>query len=146
MPTRVSTHRRSTAALHRWVDTSRVMRRITWTLIVGVFAAMAIAAPVKIAGKHVGRSQPASSTSRGDAVVRMAGLKFAPNVLVVKKGTSVLFDNNDVAPHTITEDGAGGVDSGVLKPSASFRLVVDRRLVYHCAIHPFMRATIDLAG
>jgi len=124
------------------------MRRITWMAVVGVFAAMAIAAPVKIAGKHVGRSQLASSTSRGDAppVVRMAGLKFAPNALVVKKGTTVLFDNNDVAPHTITEDSAGGVDSGVLKPSGSFRLVIDRRLVYHCAIHPFMKATIDLAG
>jgi plastocyanin len=128
------------------VDTSRLIRRITWMMVVGVFAAMAIAAPVKIAGKHVGRSQPAGSTYRGDAVVRMAGLKFAPNALVVKKGTTVLFDNNDVAPHTITEDSAGGVDSGVLKPSASFRLVIDRRLVYHCAIHPFMKATIDLAG
>src|SRR5579859_4030865 len=146
MPTRVATHRRSAAAPPRWVDTSRLIRRITWMMVVGVFAAMAIAAPVKIAGKHLGRSQPAGSTYRGDAVVRMAGLRFAPNELVVKKGTTVLFDNNDVAPHTITEDGAGGVDSGVLKPSASFRLVVDRRLVYHCAIHPFMRATIDLAG
>ena len=24
--------------------------------------------------------------------------------------------------------------------------VIDRRLVYHCSVHPFMKATIDLAG
>jgi hypothetical protein len=51
-----------------------------------------------------------------------------------------------VAPHTVTEDTAGGVDSGVLGPSKSFRLVIERRLVYHCAIHPFMKATIELSG
>jgi plastocyanin len=128
------------------VGTSRVIRRITWTAIVGVFVAMLIAAPVKIVGQHVGRPRPATSANGGNAVVRMAGLAFTPGALLVKRGTTVVFDNNDVAPHTITENSPGGVDSGVLKPSASFRLVIDRRLVYHCAIHPFMRATIDLAG
>jgi plastocyanin len=118
------------------------LARVTWLLVVGVFGAMAIAAPLKIATRQ---SRTAGRAGVGTDV-HMAGLKFAPVALVVKKGTTVVFDNNDVAPHTVTEDGAGGIDSGVVSPGKSFRLVVERRLVYHCAIHPFMKATIELAG
>jgi plastocyanin len=124
------------------------MRRALWMVIVGGFAAMAIAVPVKLVAKHTGRAGTAATVASvsGDFTVHMAGLKFAPGDLVVRRGTAVTFDNNDLAPHTVTEDGAGGVDSGVLSPGKAFRLVVSRRLVYHCAIHPFMTATIDLAG
>jgi plastocyanin len=112
-------------------------------VVVGALLAIAIAAPVKIISKHVGASSAAAVA--GDTV-HMAGLKFSPGALVVRKGTVVVFDNNDVAPHTVTEDTSGGIDSGVLTPGKAFRLVVDRRLVYHCTIHPFMKATINLAG
>jgi plastocyanin len=114
--------------------------RVRWLLVVGVFGVMAIAVPVKMAVK-----QGAAASGSGSEV-RMAGLKFAPITLTVKKGTTVRFDNNDVAPHTVTEDGPGGIDSGFVSPGKSFRLVVERRLVYHCAIHPFMKATLELSG
>jgi plastocyanin len=91
-------------------------------------------------------SPKASGAASANTTVHMAGLKFSPGSLVVRKGTVVTFDDNDVAPHTVTEDAAGGLDSGVLAPGKSYRLVVDRRLVYHCTIHPFMKATINLAG
>jgi plastocyanin len=119
---------------------------VVWAVIVAVFVVIAVAVPVKIVGKHLKKTS--SSTAGGAApVVHMAGLQFAPGHLVVKKGTRVVFDNNDVAPHTVTEDAAGGVDSGVLSPGGkSFSLVVNRTLVYHCAIHPFMKARVDLAG
>jgi plastocyanin len=123
------------------------MRRVGWVLVVAALTAMAVAAPTKIVSEHVGGSS--SGQGSGDkavATVRMAGLKFAPELLVVRKGTTVTFANNDVAPHTVSEDVAGGVDSGTLAPGKAFRLRVDHRLVYHCAIHPFMRATINLAG
>jgi plastocyanin len=123
------------------------MRRGLWLVIVGGFAAIAIAVPVKLVARHTGRAGTAATAAvGGDFTVHMAGLKFAPGDLVVRRGKAVTFDNDDLAPHTVTEDGAGGVDSGVLSPGKAFRLVVSRRLVYHCAIHPFMTATIDLAG
>ncbi|HSS09636.1 MAG TPA: hypothetical protein VLL25_07120 [Acidimicrobiales bacterium] len=111
-------------------------------LVVGALLAIAVAAPVKIVSRHVG----SSGSSYAAGTVRMAGLKFSPGTLVVRRGTTVVFDNNDVVPHTVNEDASGGVDSGVLTPGKAFRLVVDRRLVYHCTIHPFMKATINLAG
>ena len=75
----------------------------------------------------------------------MAGLRFSPGAVVVRRGATVTFANDDVAPHTVTEDTAG-VESGVISPGKAFRLVVARRLVYHCEIHPFMKAKVNLAG
>jgi plastocyanin len=75
----------------------------------------------------------------------MEGLKFAPATLTVPKGTTVLFDNQDVAPHTVTSDEAG-VDSGVIGPGKSFELEVDRSFEYVCSIHPSMRAKINVGA
>jgi plastocyanin len=129
-----------------WVDNDLAMSRGVWTVIVGIFGAIAIAAPVKIVNNHVGQSSSSTGTVAGNPVIHMAGLMFSPGTIVVRKGATAVFDNNDVAPHTVTEDTAGGVDSGVMSPGQQFRLVVGRRLVYHCTIHPFMKARIDLAG
>jgi plastocyanin len=73
-------------------------------LIVAGFSAIAIAAPVKVIGKHTGREATAATVaaSGGDFTVHMAGLKFAPTDLVVRRDTTVTFDNNDLAPHTVT--------------------------------------------
>jgi plastocyanin len=79
----------------------------------------------------------------------MAGLKFSPTPVIVRKGTTVTFDNNDVVPHTVTQDGPtvpGGVDSGLLGPGKSYQLVMNAPLAYHCTIHPFMQASVELEG
>jgi plastocyanin len=81
-------------------------------LLVGVILAIAVAAPVKIISKHVG--SPAGATASGAAAnvtVHMAGLKFSPGTVVARRGATVTFDNDDVAPHTVTED-TPGVESG----------------------------------
>jgi plastocyanin len=116
------------------------LRRLPWILIVAIYAALAVAAPVKILAKRAKTSTVTQGTT-----VKMAGLEFSPATLAVRRGTAVLFDNNDVAPHTVTAD-SGATDSGILSPGKSFRLVVSDRFVYHCAVHPFMKATIDILG
>jgi plastocyanin len=124
-----------------------VVRIAGWVVVIGALLAVAVAAPIKMMSKHVGSTGGGSAYAAGvGGTVHMAGLKFSPSALVVHKGTTVVFENNDVVPHTITEDTSGGADSGVLTPGKAFRLVVDGPLVYHCAIHPFMKASINLAG
>jgi len=121
--------------------------KAAWAVVVAGLFAIAVAAPVKLISKHAGHSSPrGSGGASASTTVHMAGLKFSPSALVVPKGAVAVFDNNDVAPHTVTEDTPGGVDSGVLPPSKAFRLVISRRLVYHCTIHPSMKATVNLAG
>ncbi len=113
-------------------------RRPAWALLVVLAVVTALAGPYKML-------RPDSDGGGSDAtpVVRMAGLKFAPSSLVVASGTTVLFDNNDVAPHTVTSDD-GAVDSGTLRPGATFTLVISKRFEYFCAIHPAMTAAIDI--
>lgn len=113
--------------------------KIPWIAALVLFDVLAVAGPVKM----IAKSGDSGNTS-GD-VVKMAGLKFAPASLVVGRGTTVVFDNNDVAPHTVTAKD-DSIDSGTLKPGATFSLVVNSRLEYFCAIHPSMVATIEIKG
>jgi plastocyanin len=75
----------------------------------------------------------------------MAGLAFAPTTLTVARGSTVVFDNADTAPHTVTAR-SGGVDSGVLDPGRQFSLTVTDGFDYFCQIHPSMTAKIVVTG
>ena len=57
------------------------------------------------------------------------------------RGTAVVFDNDDIAPHTVTAR-SGGVDSGVLDPGKQFSVTVTDGFDYFCSIHPSMTAKI----
>lgn len=120
-----------------------------WLFIVGLYVVLAVAGPIKIIAKRDtgsgSQTGAAGAQEAQEATVRMAGIKFTPATLTVRRGTEVLFDNNDVAPHTVTAE-AGGTDSGIISPGKAFRFVVNERFVYFCAIHPSMKATIEIAA
>lgn len=111
-----------------------------------LFAAIAVAAPVKIVREQTEDDDQPTGVAAAQPVVKMQGLKFAPGTLTIRRGTTVTFDNDDVAPHTVTEAGGGAVDSGLLNPGQSFDLVVDEPLEYFCAVHPSMNASVELTG
>lgn len=123
-----------------------------WVGVVIGFLALAVAGPVAMI-RESGPAQRAAAAPAGGAapaaaappVVSMQNIAFAPGTLTVRPGTEVLFENRDVAPHTVT-DQAAGVDSGTINPGRSFRLVVSRPLDYVCTIHPSMTAKIVLSG
>jgi plastocyanin len=124
-------------------------RRLLWVGIVVFFLAMALAGPVAIirANRPSGGGQAqAAAGGSGGAVVQMKDLAFAPATLTVARGTEVVFENLDTAPHTVTARTPGGVDSGTLATGKSFRLVVDQPLDYVCSIHPSMTGKILLSG
>ena len=125
-----------------------------WLLVVVAMAGLAVAGPVIMVRDQLADragaptvaegAQPAEGTAAGAAAggtVRMAGLAFAPGTLTVAKGSTVVFDNDDTAPHTVTAR-SGGVDSGVLDPGKQFSLVVTDGFDYFCSIHPSMTAKI----
>lgn len=114
--------------------------RLPWFVLIAFFEVLAIAGPVKM----FVRSGDKAASGDG-SVVKMSGLQFAPNKLTVPRGTVVLFDNNDSAPHTVTATD-DSIDSGTLKPGGTFTLTVNSRLEYFCAIHPSMTATVEIAA
>jgi plastocyanin len=73
---------------------------------------------------------------------------FSPASLTIKAGTTVVWKNTTAAPHTVTSDDGKTFDSGSANPIAaqsgtfSFTFNTAGTFAYHCAIHPFMTATI----
>jgi plastocyanin len=92
-------------------------------------------------------AEPAASEGAAatGSTVSMAGLAFQPESLTIPAGTEVVFRNDDVAPHTVTDSG-GEFDSGILAPGASFTLRVDNSFDYVCTIHPSMKARVALSA
>jgi plastocyanin len=119
------------------------LSRAIWTILVPFCVALAIIAVVVIVRENT-RSEAAPSAEQASAVV-MEKLAFSPKALTVARGTEVLFDNKDVAPHTVTAD-EGDQDSGIIDPGSAYRLTVNEPFAYHCNIHPSMTATIELEG
>ena len=131
-----------------------------WLLVVVAMAGLAVAGPVIMVRDQLADragvptvaegAQPAekAGTAAGAAAggtVKMAGLAFAPGTLTVAKGSTVVFDNDDTAPHTVTAR-SGGVDSGVLDPGKQFSVTVTDGFDYFCSIHPSMTAKIAVTG
>jgi plastocyanin len=129
-----------------------------WLLVVVVMAGLALAGPVIMVRDQLAENAAATPSAAegalaaegaaaagGGGTVKMAGLAFAPGTLTVARGTTVVFDNDDTAPHTVTAR-SGGVDSGVLDPGKQFSVAVTDGFDYFCSIHPSMTAKIAVTG
>jgi plastocyanin len=128
-----------------------------WLLVVVAMAVLALAGPVIIVRDRLADrvaspsaaegARPAAAAAGGGAggTVRMAGLAFAPGTITVARGATVMVDNEDTAPHTVTAR-SGGVDSGVIDPGRQFSLTVSDSFDYFCSIHPSMTAKIAVTG
>ncbi|MGH9719377.1 MAG: cupredoxin domain-containing protein, partial [Bryobacteraceae bacterium] len=70
--------------------------------------------------------------------------KFIPGELRVKAGRTITFYNDDIVEHTITDDVAGGGDTGRLRGGRSFTIKFSSpgEFNFHCALHPTMRGKI----
>jgi plastocyanin len=128
--------------------------KLAGILVVLLFVAFAVAGPVVIvwerlgaddAGAGAAAAQEGGAAGGGGNLVGMAGLKFQPATLTVAKGTTVVFDNDDTAPHTVTAR-SGFPDSGVIDPGKSFSLVAAESFDYFCSIHPSMTAKLVVTG
>jgi len=90
-----------------------------WLLVVVLMAGLALAGPVIIVRDQLADreatpsaaegAQPAegAQAAAGGGTVKMAGLAFAPGTLTVARGATVVFDNDDTAPHTVRPAPAG---------------------------------------
>ena len=92
------------------------------------------------------------SESPGEAMVgegekvAIASFKFAPATLTVKKGTTVIWTNEDSVAHTVTSDTGSELGSELLGKGASYAYTFDTvgSFPYHCAPHPNMKATVTV--
>ena len=71
---------------------------------------------------------------------------FSPATLTILPGTTVTWKNMSAAPHTVTSDDGQTFDSGNIAPGGTFtfKFTVAGSYPYHCNIHPYMRAVVNL--
>ena len=111
------------------------------------------AAPAKT--DTTAQQQPAETTAEeqpeasGEPVtVDMKDIKFVPENVTVKVGTTVKWTNSDEVPHTVTkEEGPGAeFDSGNVAAGEEFEHTFDAagEVKYVCEIHPGQEGTVTV--
>jgi plastocyanin len=86
-----------------------------------------------------------SSPAPMSATVTIASFKFQPDPVVVRKGGSIDWVNQDPDDHTATSDqSSGSWDSGVLHKDGRYttRFPTVGTFKYHCDLHPFMHGEV----
>jgi len=80
-----------------------------------------------------------------DQVVTIKGFKFSPANIRIKAGETVVFTNEDDAPHTATADN-GAFDTGRLDKGESKSVEFSEAGIfeYFCDLHPSMKARITV--
>ena len=76
--------------------------------------------------------------------VVIQGLKYQPEMLVVRRGDSVVWVNDDPMPHTVTA--AGYFDSRTIAAGKSWRFVARRAGTYRyvCTLHSNMAGSLRI--
>jgi plastocyanin len=99
-------------------------------------------------GREVAAGGGPDSTAMAAApgpIVRaaMRQLKFTPDTIEVRAGTTIEWRNDDQLAHTVTADDAGW-DSGLLDPGGTWQHTFDRpgSFPFHCTPHPFMKGVV----
>ena len=74
--------------------------------------------------------------------IEISHMKFEPAELKVKKGDKVVFVNNDMVTHDVTEEKNKSWTSSPLKPGEYWTLTVTESDGYFCNLHPVMKGKI----
>jgi plastocyanin/uncharacterized membrane protein len=80
-------------------------------------------------------------------IVVMKQVHFNPPEIIVKRGDTVEWKNDDIFSHTVTAED-GSFDSGLIDPGHSWQMTFTntRTVAYHCRPHPNMHAMLIVQG
>jgi plastocyanin len=75
--------------------------------------------------------------------IRIVGMQFEPAELIVKRGTRIVWINDDMFLHTVTATDRA-FDSGSIAASASWTYLATQSSTheYVCALHPTMKGRL----
>ena len=85
--------------------------------------------------------ETAEETEAADVEVKIEDYAFDEKTITVKAGTTVVWENYDSAPHTVTGD---GLDSGKMSKGDTYEFTFTEpgTYEYYCAYHPSMTAKV----
>ncbi len=91
-------------------------------------------------------SGPQQQVRMSSSATNISGFQFNPDSVTIKVGTTVIWTNSTIAPHTLTSDSGSAVtwDSGLVNPGKTFSFTFTQTgtFHYHCSVHPTMHGTI----
>lgn len=76
--------------------------------------------------------------------VQIRQMQFLPADLTVNAGDTVVFQNNDMVAHDVTEESRKAWASGVMQPGARWKMPVAEDVNYYCSIHVVMKGKIKV--
>lgn len=94
--------------------------------------------------KELNENQEDSNTnSRSDTIV-ISGMKFTPEHLTINKGDTVVWVNNGLVVHDVTEVSLKTWTSDSIQVGAAWSKVPQEGFEYICSIHPTMTGSITV--
>ncbi len=77
--------------------------------------------------------------------VLIENIKFNPDHLKIHPGDTVVWQNKDIVPHTVTDE-QKHFDSGGIQPGSSWKKKFKSAatISYKCLFHPGMKATLTV--
>ena len=96
-------------------------------------------------GTSVNVDANATVGTTDSAAVTIKGYAFGPATIKVKKGTTVVWTNQDSVQHSVVAD-SGKWESSLLAQGATYShtFAAAGTFAYHCGPHPYMKATIEV--
>lgn len=73
--------------------------------------------------------------------VEIKGMKFVPEVLNVKKGDQVVWVNNDMVTHNVTNENGSWVSPSI-PVKKTWKKTIQTNTRYYCSLHPVMKGSI----
>ncbi len=115
--------------------------RVSGLLVAGVL--LACSGSSDATGPNGGNNN--NNNNNNPNTVTIASFAFSPDTMVVAKGATVTWQNNDAVTHTATGDN-GEFDTGHIASGASGTATFNTTgtITYHCAIHPSMHGVIKV--
>ena len=102
-----------------------------------------VATALAVAVFAVATALPAASAHVAETEVKIDNFAFAPQRVVVKAGTTVIWINDDDIPHTLASSTklfkSNALDT---KDKFSFTFTTAGAYEYFCSLHPHMTGTI----
>jgi len=85
---------------------------------------------------------PPPASAPQTRAVSIANFAFGPASITIKKGDTVVWTNQDSAPHTVTGD--GGLNSPTLNQGGKYSFTFGSMgtFTYKCAFHPSMTGSV----
>lgn len=107
---------------------------LAWTVTGLVLIAIVVFSVLPTSAKEAGNTH----------TISIEGMRFLPSTVRIAPGDRVVFENNDLVPHTATSKPTGLFDSGVVEAGKSWTFVAHTAgtIRYGCTLHPTMEAEI----